>query len=130
MLTFEDVHIHTYWYFACADQIICDIHNSLPYVFAFQFLLSPPPPSYDLSGKKQPWNFDIPVALVLAHYYLARNMPCHGRGTSTEYWKRVLGVIDFLYRKIGGGHEQAPETQGYQWVGRDECEYDVHQMVG
>ena len=80
--------------------------------------------------EKKPWNFDISVALVLAHYYLARNMPCHGRGTNTEYWKRVLGVIDFLYRKIGGRHEQAPKTQGYQWVGRDECEYDVHQLVG
>ena len=36
-------------------------------------------------------------------------------------------MIDFLYRKIGGRHEQAKgyQTQGYQWVGRDGRGYEM-----
>ena len=40
--------------------------------------------------------------------------------TKEDWWKNILRMFHHLYRKIGGRHEPTPESQMYQWKGRDE----------
>ena len=70
--------------------------------------------------RKQPWNFDASVALYLAYFYSRKFRPRYVSVTKMVKWKNMLRMFHYLYRKIGGRNEVAPESQMYQWEAIDE----------